>query len=144
VLCTAGTACGAPALAQNYPVKPIRFIVGFPLSGTNDILARVVAPKLTEFLGQPVVVENRGGASTMIATEAVARAAPDGHTILLNAPAYSTNPALVAKLPYDSVRDFAFISLVAESQNMNMDEQDKQDLPSLSFPRRREPITPLR
>ncbi len=100
-----------------YPTKPIRFIVGFPPSGTNDILARAVAPRMAEFLGQQVVVDNRGGASTMIATEAVARAAPDGYTILLNAPAHSTNPTL-AKPQYDSVRDFAFISLVAESQNM--------------------------
>ena len=108
-------ACGAPAPAQNYPVKPIRFVVGFPPSGANDILARAVAPKLTEYLGQQLVIENRGGASTMIATEMVARAAPDGYTILLNAPAHSTNPTL-AKPQYDSVRDFAFISLVAESQ----------------------------
>ena len=104
-------------LAQSYPSKPIRFIVGFPPSGTNDILARALAPKLSETLGQQVVVENRGGASTMIATEAVARAAPDGYTILLNAPAHSTNPTL-AKPAYDSIRDFAFISLVAESQNL--------------------------
>ena len=103
--------------AQAYPSKPIRFIVGFPPSGTNDILARAVAPKLTEYLGQPVVIENRGGASTMIATELVSRATPDGYTILLNAPAHSTNPTL-AKPAYDSVRDFAFISLVAESQNL--------------------------
>jgi len=102
---------------QAYPVKPIRFIVGFPPSGTNDFLARAVAPKLSETLGQQVVVENRGGASTLIATEYVARAAPDGYTLLLNAPAHSTNPAL-AKPPYDSIRDFAFISLVAESQNL--------------------------
>jgi tripartite-type tricarboxylate transporter receptor subunit TctC len=100
-----------------YPSKPIRFIVGFPPSGTNDFLARAVAPRLAEILGQQVVVENRGGASTMIATEAVARAAPDGYTILLNAPAHATNPTL-AKPQYDSVRDFAFISLVAESQNL--------------------------
>jgi len=105
------------ALAQNYPVKPIRFIVGFPPSGTNDFLARAVAPKMAEFLGQQVIVDNRGGASTMIATELVARAAPDGYTILQNAPAHSTNPTL-AKPNYDSVRDFAFISLVAESQNL--------------------------
>ena len=102
---------------QAYPSRPIRFVVGFPPSGTNDILARAVAPKLTEYLGQPVVIENRGGASTMIATELVARAAPDGYTILLNAPAHATNPTL-AKPAYDSVRDFAFISLVAESQNL--------------------------
>jgi len=111
-------AFGQAAHAQNFPVKPIRFIVGFPPSGTNDIVARAVAPKMAEALGQQIVIENRGGASTMIATEVAARAAPDGYTILLNAPAHSTNPALMVKLPYDSVRDFAFISLVAESQNL--------------------------
>ncbi len=110
---TPGAAGSAPA----YPLKPIRFIIGFPPSGTNDIVARMVAPKMAEFLGQQVVVENRGGASTLIATEYVARAAPDGYTLLLNAPAHATNPAL-AKPQYDSVRDFAFISLVAESQNL--------------------------
>lgn len=116
-LCAVAVMPGVTAHAQNYPVKPIRFIVGFPPSGTNDFLARAVAPKLGEFLGQQVVVDNRGGASTMIATEMVARAAPDGYTILQNAPAHSTNPTL-AKPPYDSVRDFAFISQVAESQNL--------------------------
>jgi tripartite-type tricarboxylate transporter receptor subunit TctC len=105
------------AHAQGYPAKPIRFIVGFPPSGTNDFLARAVAPKLGEFLGQQVIVDNRGGASTMIATELVSRASPDGYTILLNAPAHATNPTL-AKPNYDSIRDFAFISLVAESQNL--------------------------
>lgn len=105
------------AQAQAYPLKPIRFVVGFPPSGTNDFVARAIAPKMAEFLGQQVFIDNRGGASTMIATEHVARAVPDGYTILLNAPAHSTNPTL-AKPNYDSVRDFAFISLVAESQNM--------------------------
>src|SRR5690349_5551765 len=114
---TAAMVLQGAVLAQNYPAKPIRFIVGFPPSGTNDFLARAVAPKMAELLGQQIIVDNRGGASTMIATEMVARAAPDGYTILQNAPAHSTNPTL-AKPNYDSVRDFAFISLVAESQNL--------------------------
>ena len=105
------------AMAQTYPVKPIRFLIGFPPGGTNDILARALAPKLSEFLGQMVVIENRGGASTAIATELAARAAPDGYTILLNAAGHATNPALM-KLSFDPVRDFAFITLVAESQNL--------------------------
>jgi len=109
-------AAGACA-AQSYPAKPIRFIVGFPPGGTNDILARALAPKMSEYLGQPVVIENRAGASTAIATELAARAAPDGYTILLNAAGHATNPALM-KLPFDPVRDFAFITLVAESQNL--------------------------
>ena len=116
-LLLAGLAAAPITHAQTYPAKPIRFIVGFPPSGTNDFLARAVAPKMAEFLGQQVIVDNRGGASTMIATELVSRAASDGYTILLNAPAHGTNPTL-AKPNYDSIRDFAFISLVAESQNL--------------------------
>ncbi len=107
----------APALAQSYPAKPIRFLVGFAPGGSNDIIARMLAQKLTENMGQSVVVENRGGANTAIATELMARTAPDGYTILLNAPGHATNPALM-KLAFDPIRDFAFISLVAESQNL--------------------------
>ena len=107
----------ALAMAQPYPSKPIRFLVGFVAGGTNDIVARALAQKLTETLGQSVVVENRGGANTAIATEAGVRAAPDGYTILLNAPGHATNPALM-KLAFDPVNDFAFISLVAEAQNV--------------------------
>ena len=107
----------ALAMAQSYPNKPIRFLVGFVAGGTNDIVARALAQKLTETLGQSVVVENRGGANTAIATEAAARAAPDGYTILLNAPGHATNPALM-KLAFDPINDFAFISLVAEAQNI--------------------------
>src|SRR5258705_5240024 len=109
--------CAAQATAQLYPNKPIRFLVGFVAGGTNDIVARALAQKLTENMGQSVVVENRGGANTAIATEAGARAAPDGYTILLNAPGHATNPALM-KLPFDPLNDFAVISLVAEAQNI--------------------------
>jgi len=100
-----------------YPVKPIRFIVGFPPGGTNDIVARVLAPKLTEYLGQSVVVENRGGANTAIACEMFVRMPPDGYTIMLNAPGHATNPALL-KLNFDSIKDFSFITIAAESQNL--------------------------
>ena len=107
-----------PAIAQApYPVKPIRFIVGFPPGGTNDIVARVIAPKLSEYLGQSVVVENRGGANTAIACEMFVRTPPDGHTLMLNAPGHATNPALM-KLNFDSIRDFSFITIAAESQNL--------------------------
>jgi tripartite-type tricarboxylate transporter receptor subunit TctC len=105
------------AVAQTYPAKPIRFIVGFPPSGTNDIVARTVAQKVQEFIGQSIVVENRGGANTAIATELAARATPDGYTILLNAPGHATNPALI-KLSFDPIRDFAFITLLAEAPNL--------------------------
>ena len=100
-----------------YPVKPIRFLVGFPPGGTNDIVARVVAPKLGEYLGQQLVIENRGGANASIAADLTAHAAPDGYTIMLVAPGHATNPALI-KLNFDSMRDFAFITLLAESQNI--------------------------
>jgi len=107
-----------PAAAQApYPVKPIRFLVGFPPGGTNDIVARVLSPKLSEFLGQPVVIENRGGANASIAADLVAHAAPDGYTIMIVAPGHATNPALL-KLNFDSLKDFAFITLAAESQNL--------------------------
>jgi tripartite-type tricarboxylate transporter receptor subunit TctC len=106
------------AVAQTpYPSRPIRFIVGFPPGGTNDIVARVLAPKLTEYLGQTVVVENRGGANTAIACEVFVRTPPDGHTIMLNAPGHATNPSLM-KLPFDSMKDFSFITIAAESQNL--------------------------
>jgi tripartite-type tricarboxylate transporter receptor subunit TctC len=114
----AALALALSAAAQApYPAKPIRFLVGFPPGGTNDIVARLIAPKMSESLGQSVVVENRGGANTAIATELGARAAPDGYTILLNAPGHATNPSLM-KLPFDSIKDFAFITIAAESQNL--------------------------
>ena len=102
---------------QAYPAKPIRFLVGFPPGGTNDIVARAIAPRFSEYLGQPVVIENRGGANASIATDLAAHAAPDGYTILLVAPGHATNPALL-KLNFDSITDFAFITLLAESQNL--------------------------
>jgi tripartite-type tricarboxylate transporter receptor subunit TctC len=98
-------------------VKPIRFIVGFPPGGTNDIVARALAPKLSEYLGQSVVIDNRGGANTAIACEIFVRTPPDGYTIMLNAPGHATNPAFI-KLNFDSIKDFAFITEAAESQNL--------------------------
>jgi len=103
--------------AQTYPTKPIRFLVGFAPGGTTDILARSLAQKMTESMGEPVIVENRPGANTSIATELVARAAPDGHTILLNSQGHATNATLM-KLSFDPVNDFAFITLAAETQNL--------------------------
>ena len=107
-----------PAAAQApYPVKPIRFIVGFPPGGSNDIVARAIAPKMGEFLGQQVVVDNRGGANTAIATELTANAPADGYTILMNAPGHVTNPSLI-KLNFDPIRDFAFITRIGEAPNL--------------------------
>ena len=111
-------AAAHPAGAQApYPVKPIRFIVGFPPGGTNDIVARALAPKLSEYLGQQIVVDNRGGANTAIACEIFVRTPPDGYTLMLNAPGHATNPSLI-KLNFDSIKDFAFITVAAESQNL--------------------------
>ncbi len=104
--------------AQTYPVKPIRFVVGFPPGGTNDLVARALGQKLTEQMGQQFIIENRGGANTAIASEMFAKsAAPDGYTIMLNAPGHATNPAMM-KLNFDSMRDFAFITIAAESVNL--------------------------
>jgi tripartite-type tricarboxylate transporter receptor subunit TctC len=114
----AASAIGAldvPALAQgSYPAKPIRIIVGFGPGGGNDILARLVGQKLGERLGQPVLVENKPGAGAAIATEYVAKVAPDGYTLLVGATgAMTINPAVYSKLAYDTVRDFAPISMIA-------------------------------
>lgn len=118
LLYAAFTLYALPAPAQaRYPSKPIRFVIGFPPGGSNDIVARVLAPKLSENLGQQVVVDNRGGANTAIATELVANAPPDGYTILMNAPGHSTNPALI-KLNFDSINDFAFITLLGKAPNL--------------------------
>jgi tripartite-type tricarboxylate transporter receptor subunit TctC len=106
------------AVAQPYPTKPIRLVVGFPPGGGVDINARLLAPKLTEFLGQPVIVENRPGAGTNIANELVARSAPDGYTLLINTPAVAINMALYRKLPYDTLRDLAAVSIFSEAPNI--------------------------
>jgi len=109
VLCAAA----AGAWAQTYPSKPIRVIVGFPPGGGNDIIARLLGAKMQEAWGEPVVIDNKPGASSIIATEFVAKAAPDGYTLLVNATGgMSVNPVLYAKLPYDSLKDFVPISMV--------------------------------
>jgi len=113
----ASVAAGLPVLAQAnppYPTRPIRIVVGFGPGGGNDLLARLIGQKLAERLGQAVVVENKPGAGAIITTEYVARAVPDGYTLLLGATgAMTINPAVYGKLPYDTVRDFAPISAVA-------------------------------
>jgi tripartite-type tricarboxylate transporter receptor subunit TctC len=100
------------ALAE-YPDRPIRLIVPFPAGGAVDIVARVVAARMSADLKQNVVIENRGGAGGVIASEVVAKSAPDGYTLLLTAPNHTINAALQAKLPYDTEKDFAPVSVVA-------------------------------
>ena len=108
-------ACFACAVgAQSYPAKPIRMIVPFVPGGNTDIIARVYAPKMAELIGQQIVVENRGGAGGTIGSEVVARASPDGYTILMVSAGHTINPAMVKKLPYDSVKDFAPVSIIAD------------------------------
>jgi len=107
------------AAAQGYPTKAIRMIVPFPPGGPNDILGRVVAQKLTEQLGQQVVIDNRGGAGGTIGAELAARAVPDGYTLLLGGTAsLSINPGLHRKLPYDPLKDFAPVSLVGTAPSI--------------------------
>ena len=110
----------APAmiLAQNYPDKPIRIIVGYTPGGGNDIAARLIAPKLSEALGQPVLVENKPGAGTNIAQELVARSAPDGYTLMLGSPAITINPSLYNNLPFNALRDMTGVSMFAQSANL--------------------------
>lgn len=104
----------APAAAQNYPSKPIRIIIAQAPGSATDVISRVVGNRLSEALGQPVVVEARPGAGGAVGTEAAARSAPDGYTLFMgNNSTHGSNPALYAKLPYDAVNDFAPISMVA-------------------------------
>src|SRR5437762_6925076 len=96
------------AAAQQFPSKPLRIIIPFTAGGTNDILARLLAPKLTDALGQQVIVDNRPGGNTVIASEALLKSPPDGHTLLLPGNSHVLVPYLQkAPLPFDSVNDFA-------------------------------------
>jgi len=101
--------------AQNYPSKPIRFIVPYPPAGGTDVVARILAEPLTAALGQPIVIDNRGGAAGNLGTDLAAKAAPDGYTILFTLSSHTINPKLYDKLPFDVERDFVPISLAALS-----------------------------
>jgi tripartite-type tricarboxylate transporter receptor subunit TctC len=106
------------AYAQPYPAKPIRIVVGFAAGGPSDVIARVAALKLTEKWGQQVIVDVRAGAGGNIASEIVAKAPPDGYTLLAPAFAFAVNPSLFAKLPFDSARDFVAVGPLASSANI--------------------------
>ncbi|MCW5593888.1 MAG: tripartite tricarboxylate transporter substrate binding protein [Burkholderiales bacterium] len=108
----------AAALAQAFPTKPIRLVVTYPPGGGADLMARLVAPKMAEALGQQVVVENKPGASGQIGAAEVARAAPDGYTLMLDASSFAVNPSLYAKLPYDPNRSFTPLAVLALYPNM--------------------------
>ncbi len=108
--------CCTGAWAQTYPAKPVRMVVPFPAGGGTDIFARLIGRKLGENLGQLFVIDNRAGASGIIGCELVARAAPDGYTLVMGTTGtHATIPAVISKMPYDPIKDFAPISLVADS-----------------------------
>ncbi len=110
-------ACAAQA--QPFPSKPLRLVIPFPAGGTGDVLGRMIAPKLGEGLGQPVVIDFRAGAGTTLATELTAKAPPDGYTILLSASTtMAINATLYSKLPYDTVKDLAAVTMIAAIPNI--------------------------
>ena len=113
VVATSGTA-NAQSAGTDYPRKSIRLVVPFAPGGPVDIVARGIAPRMSEILHQQIVVDNRGGAGSTIGTEMAANAPADGYTLLMVSGSFVINPAMVKKLPYDSVKDFAFISIVAD------------------------------
>jgi tripartite-type tricarboxylate transporter receptor subunit TctC len=106
------------AAAEDYPARPIELIVPYPAGGGNDVLARMVAAKMSVTLGQPIVIENRGGAGSTIGTRDVARSAPDGYTLLIATSSLAINPQLYPDTAYDPVKDFSPIGLIAKSPNL--------------------------
>src|SRR2546430_11325543 len=119
-LMAAGVAVAAatvalPALAQNYPSKAIRLVSPFPPGGSVDVVGRLLAAKLSETMGQQMVVDNRSGASGLIGTEAVMNSPADGYTLLINTIPFVTNQFLMPRVPYDPLRDFAQVALVASA-----------------------------
>jgi tripartite-type tricarboxylate transporter receptor subunit TctC len=107
--------CAEAVWAQGYPTRPIRLVVASSPGGASDILARLLGQKLSEELHQQVVVDNRGGASGVIGTDIVAKAMPDGYTLLIIQPSLTINPSMIRKLPYDALRDFAPVSLIVDA-----------------------------
>jgi tripartite-type tricarboxylate transporter receptor subunit TctC len=108
----------ASAHAADYPARPVRVIVPFVAGGGTDLLARFVTQRMTELLGQQFVVDNRGGAGSVLGTQILAKAAPDGYTLGVMDTAFAINPAYADKLPYDAERDFVFIAIIATSPSL--------------------------
>ena len=117
-LLLAGLALAASAFAQGFPGKPVRLVIAFTPGSSTDIVGRVVAAKLAEMWGQPVVPENRVGAGGSIGSKLVADAAPDGYTLLANSSAHVANPGIYAKLPYDTLKDFVNLALLGGGPNV--------------------------
>jgi tripartite-type tricarboxylate transporter receptor subunit TctC len=137
-LALAAALAGAAGAQPAYPSKPLHLVVGFPPGGANDILARLVGAKLQEQWGQAVLIDNKPGANAIIATEFVARAAPDGYTLLVGASgAMAFNPGLYSKLPYDPVRDFEPVTMLGSfplvlAVNPSLPAQSVQELVQLA------------
>ena len=130
-------AIAVPAHAETFPTKPIRLLVGFPVGGGADLAARVLAPRLGEALGQQIVVDNRPGAGSAIASEIVAKATPDGHTLVSIGASHPVNAALYPKLPYRAADDFSAIALIATTPvaitaNLNVPANNLKELIALA------------
>lgn len=117
IACFCALAGAAPAFPQSYPVKTVHIIVPFAPAGPTDVMARILAQKYTEIMGQQFVVENRAGAGGNIGMGAAAKAAPDGYTILISSSSYVVNPSLYANVPYDPLKHFAPVTLAAAAPN---------------------------
>src|SRR3972149_5907036 len=111
--CALSSVYGGSAVAQVYPSKPVRIIVPFPPGGVTDVVARILAARLSDHLGQQVVVENRAGGASTIGMGAVAKSAPDGYTLGVANLTFSINPILFKRMPYDSDRDLSLVSHIA-------------------------------
>src|SRR4051794_18809810 len=118
IVAVIAAACAVQAFAQGYPNKSVHAIVTLTPGSSTDIVGRIVAQKLSELWGRPVVVENRAGAGGSIASAAVARSLPDGYTLLISSNSHSVNPAIYAKLPYDTLRDFVDVAPLAMQPNV--------------------------
>jgi tripartite-type tricarboxylate transporter receptor subunit TctC len=113
----AGALCALAASsvwAQSYPTKPVRMVIPFAPGGNTDIIGRIFVPKMSQILGQQIIVDNRGGAGGTIGTDFAARQAPDGYTLIMVSAGHTINPAMIKKLPYDSIKDFAPIGIIAD------------------------------
>jgi len=111
-------AVGMPVHAQSYPVKPVRLVIAFAAGGPGDTAGRLVAPKLSELWGQQVIIDNRGGANSIVGSELVARSAPDGYTLLLVSAGFAINVSMYPKLPYDTLKDFSPITPITAGPSM--------------------------
>ncbi len=123
VFCVSLIVASAPAMAQSagdarYPNKPIKLVVPFVAGGSNDLIGRFIVLKLGERLGQQFVVDNKGGGNSLIGTDFVAKAAPDGYTLLIISGGFSIHPAVFAKLPYDPLKDFTTIATIGTGPNV--------------------------